>query len=392
MTRNHQTLAFFVAAVASVLIKMSLASLAHNYDVDSYVLVADTMREGRVVYADPAAQERYNYAPAWAFIVTGLRSLQEWLYPDEPDDGVRMFHVLVVLLLSYVDILMALWLMKRHSLAASLVFLLNPVSWLLTGLHSQFDMMALYVGFVGADLALGRSGDRPPATWSFVMGVVLLGLSLITKHILAFLPLWFLVRADITWPRKLALLMIPSGMFVATFLPFVANPEALQGIRDHVLGYEAYQLTGFLPHVIDAIYPVETVDRLLSALPVVGGFKLIWLAALCGTGVLLRRLPMEHVVLYHVTALVVFSGQLADQYLAIPLAACAVFYRSPWVWGYGGFTLFYLFGSDGNIGTVEGFEWLAAGPHAIGIEAWWALVFLFVFLVTVRCRRKPMSV
>lgn len=377
MSRTQQAICFFVAALVSVVIKVSLASLAHNYDVDSYVIVADHVRAGHTVYA---ATERYNYAPAWSYVVAGVRSLQMLLFPNDADGGVRMFHVMIAVLLAYVDLLMALWLAKHHGLAAGFVMLCNPVSWLLTGFHSQFDNLAVYVGLLGCGLALGKEGERI-STGRFLAGVGLMGLSLITKHILIFFPLWCFVRAGISWPRKLAILFVPAGLFLASFLPFVSDPAALKGIRENVFAYEAYKLTGFLPHAIGCFGSVQALDKALAFIPVVGGFKFVWLATLCLCGLLLRRVPVEHAALYYLTAMVVLSGQVMDQYLAIPLVACAVFCRSPLMWGYLAVSLFYLLGSSANIGTVDGFEWLALWPHRLGIEAWWPLCFLFVFLL-----------
>lgn len=365
------------AALASVIIKVCLASLAHNFDVDSYVLVADHVLAGHVVYAET---ERYNYAPLWSYVVAGCRWLQQALYPNELDGGVRMFHVLIALLLAYVDLLIAGWLAGRYGAGPAAFFLCNPVSWVLTGFHSQFDNLAVYFSLLGVGFALGTTGSSASRR-DFILGVVLLGLSLVTKHLLVFFPLWCLMRADINRPRKLALLVFPVALFLLSFAPFCFDGAARRGILDNVFRYEAFRFTGLVPRLLGWAVDMEAVDRALGVIPIVGGYKLIWIGLLCLVGWLLRGIPRGRAVFYYFAALVVFSGQVADQYLAIPLVACAVLWRSPLAWGYSALTLFYLLGSAANIGTVDGFEWLASAPRAIGCMAWWPLVFLLALLV-----------
>jgi hypothetical protein len=59
---------FAAAGLASVALKMILATQGHNYDLDSYGIVASLVLQGKSVYANTA---RYNYGPLWACLLAG---------------------------------------------------------------------------------------------------------------------------------------------------------------------------------------------------------------------------------------------------------------------------------------------------------------------------------
>lgn len=60
------------AMVFSVLAKIGLASVGHNWDLESYALVSNLVQHGLSVYANT---DRYNYGPIWAWAVAGFGHL-----------------------------------------------------------------------------------------------------------------------------------------------------------------------------------------------------------------------------------------------------------------------------------------------------------------------------
>ena len=57
---------FLVIIALGLDLRMGAAVLGHNFDIESWYIVADIMRHGGNVYAETG---RYNYGPVWFFIL-----------------------------------------------------------------------------------------------------------------------------------------------------------------------------------------------------------------------------------------------------------------------------------------------------------------------------------
>jgi len=248
---------------------------------------------------------------------------------------------------------------------------------LLTGYHSQFDNLAVLAGLAGSLLmAEGDAAGRR----RFCAGAALLGVSLSIKHIMVFFPLWLLFRSDLGRARKLAAVLIAWGIFGAGFVPFLGEAAARAGIAENVFGYEMASMPGFYPRLVGLAVPPCVFDRLLGWVPVMSGFKSVWLATLLGAGWAFRKTEARFAPLLYLAALCVFSSNLADQYLAIPLATCAVYRRSPFTWLYVLAGTLYLLVSPDNVGCVPPFDAWQPALARWGLSYWLPFVFLFAFL------------
>ncbi|MGD1103261.1 MAG: hypothetical protein ABSA59_14505 [Terriglobia bacterium] len=172
---------FAVVALASLALKLILATRGHNYDLDSFGIVASLVLHGRSVYANTS---RFNYGPLWAIILAGLQQLSTLL----PAMGGEAFHVAVAAFLGITDVALAALLAAMYRYGAGLFFLCCPATILLTGYHSQFENFALLAGL--ASWLLIRSGSTP--TPRLVFAAALQGVSLIIKHVLFMFPVWVL--------------------------------------------------------------------------------------------------------------------------------------------------------------------------------------------------------
>lgn len=320
-----------VAAVLGMSARLLAATQGHNYDIESYWIVANIVDEGGNVYAET---HRYNYGPAW-FLVLGLLKDIADQFP-EPFVALRY---LVPTFLSGVDLAIAAMLLRRFGALSAVLFLLHPVSILITGYHSQFDNLAIAVG-LAAMLLLERDGrsDRAGGR-AWIAGVAMLGLSLIVKHLLIVLPLWLAIRQRSPW-RAAAVLLVPTALLAASFLPFVA--QGGEGIVRNVIGYRSFDNAPFLNWAVPPI-----VARHLSATILVG------LALLIAGWFFRRRRPSELLLVYSVT-ITVFAPAIANQYLAIPSAATAVFPNAGYLL-YVVTTALYLVADASNLGI----QWVA---------------------------------
>ena len=297
--------------------RLALASVGHNYDLDSYEIVAGLVTRGESVYANT---ERYNYGPIW-FCLLGLFKQIQWMLGLE---GPEALHLVVATFLSLVDVAIATVLGWRYGLASAVVFLLSPIGLLITGFHSQFDNFAVLVG-LSAWLLVADEASRA-RTRNVLASAALLGLSLSLKHILLLLPIWLLM-----WPRlgplrvRVLYCAIAYGVFGLGFVPWLLDDASRAGILANVVNYTSKR-SGFLTLMVERFWIFEFIpwERL----------KWFWLGSLLVVGwFVVRRWEREAFFLY----LIAFTGlapAFADQYLAIPLVACAFYLPSRLLWCY----------------------------------------------------------
>lgn len=135
--------------------------------------------------------------------------------------------------------------------------------------------------------------------------ILLLGISLMIKHIMFFFPVWLAIKQKgTTW--KLAYLLITPVIFFLSFLPFVG--EGREGILDHVFLYQSFKsdlfYRLFFPTIIRDIIPTQ----------------ILWMGILFFCGFILRKKGGFDSLIFYTYAMVPTSPAIANQYLAIPLA------------------------------------------------------------------------
>jgi hypothetical protein len=283
----------FIALMAvGIVARFLLPVLGHNFDFESYRIVGDIVTRGGNVYAETT---RYNYGPIWFLILGAARGLAA--LTSQPEAAFRFF---VVAVLTAADAAIAFILRRQYGDRVALLFFLNPVSILITGYHSQFDNVAIAAGLAAMQLGARAEADGDRRRWLASLG--LLGVALTIKHIFFLLPLWLAFRAK-GWPARLTALTLPVAIFLASFLPFLTASDA---IVQNVFLYRSFPNGLLFREVADAIPP---------ALLLILGLAII--------GYLVRKRPLFESALLYLVALVVLSPAMANQYLAIPVAAVA---------------------------------------------------------------------
>jgi hypothetical protein len=300
---------FAVVALASLALKLLLATRGHNYDLDSFGITASLVLHGRSVYANTS---RFNYGPLWGFILAGLRQFSTLL----PAMGGEAFHVAVAAFLGVVDVALAAILATKYRYGAGIFFLCCPATILLTGYHSQFENFALLAGF--ASWLLIRSGFTTPRRLVFAAG--LQAVSLILKHILFLFPMWVLFWPKLgSWRKRVAYVVIAYGTFGLSFLPWMFDAPSRAGIYQNVFRYRSvFKLS--LSRLIVSFHPFEEVSPLTSSVLTFG-----WMAVVIAAGIVVARKKDDFFPLY-LLAMFAFSPALRDQNLAIPLLAGAILY------------------------------------------------------------------
>src|SRR3990172_7804576 len=138
----QQSTWFFPVVVAvGIGLRLSVMTLGHNVDFDSFLIVARLMHLGSNVYANTA---RYNYGPIWFNLLYIVDSIAYHISPNHE----LIFRYTLVSFLSLVDAGIALILQRKVNLTTAVVFMLNPISIIITGYHNQFDNLAVFLGLL----------------------------------------------------------------------------------------------------------------------------------------------------------------------------------------------------------------------------------------------------
>jgi hypothetical protein len=288
---------FIVAVVAAgIALRLAAAQDRPNWDFDSFRLVAAIRAHGGNVYAETA---RYNYGPVWFLVLQGLDGLTRACA-----DPAAAFRLALVGLLTLVDVAIAAILLGRYGVRAAALFFLNPISIVISGHHNQFDNLALLIGLV-AMLAWEReerAGRGHPAS------LCLVGLSLMTKHLLFAFPLWLAVRER--GARALIALLLPAAMFLLSFLPWWV--DGADGIVHNVF---LHRSLANMPAVRLVVHGAPSAFLVACT---------VWGLALLGGAVVGRtRRPLDALLLYAVV-FVAFSPSVGFQYLVSVLPEIAV--------------------------------------------------------------------
>jgi hypothetical protein len=303
-SRPAAPLLVWVVIILGVALRLLAPLRGHNYDVDSYRIVADIVAAGGNVYNGTT---RYNYGPIWFHILHGL-DLLPWF-----GDG-NALRWKVATFLTVVDVGLFVFLLRRYSLAVAALFFLNPISIIITGYHSQFDNVAVLLGLLAA-ASYGDARGRGVRA----LALVGLGLSLSVKHILFMFPFWLAFK-ERGWRAKSAVILIPYLVFLGGFLFYLPG---IEGIAKNVFGYRSFDNA--------PLWSIFLPDAVLSVVPKF----LLFAGALFVLGFYWRKKSALDSLHFYLISLVVFSSALANQYLAICTPSIAVL----WNWGYALYTV-----------------------------------------------------
>jgi hypothetical protein len=308
----HRNYVWIAAILIAVSLRFGFALLGNNFDMESYWIVGQAVAAGENVYA---ATHRYNYGPIW-FAIVGL------VY--QISTGFVMFRLLIAGVLIATDLGIARILYSKFGYVAALAFLFNPISIFITGYHSQFDNLAILFGLISVVLLNGGLNWRQRNSW---FGLVMLGISLMTKHILFLFPFWLALKQKGFFNKFIAA-FVPISLFALGFVPFWSTGS--QGIINNVFLYRSFNNApfwlGWMPGVIVNNVPLFA----------------LFIGTLSLLGIIWRKQELTKTLLLYLVALVLFSSSVANQYVAITVPFLAVYWRSIFLQGYSLLTFTYL--------------------------------------------------
>lgn len=302
--KNH---VFALLALFALLLRMLISLKGFNWDMGSWEIVSDVTLKGQNIYA---STERYNYGPVWCYILAGLKAL---------GFGFRYF---ISFFLSIVDLLIAYLLFSRQRYSVAILFLFSPVAIIITGFHNQFDNLAILLILAGVYYAEKKTkngvGQGLTINETLVFSLFI-GLSLITKHIFIFYPIWLFFRTK-ELKQRLILLTVPAALFIVSFIPYL--PAGFKPIMQNVFLYSSKNNAplyyAFFNRIADMIFtPLHISTDLLP--------KFLFFAVMILCGFFFRKKSLFDNFLFYLISIVLFSSAVACQYLAIPVLFTAVY-------------------------------------------------------------------
>lgn len=285
----HSNLLLVGVAILGMALRLSLQYRGYNYDFDSFVIVTKIISSGGNVYLNTP---RYNYGPIWFNVLNFLFHLAS--------KDIRTFRYMLVVFLGLVDFFISIILYKKVNKVAGYIFFLNPISIIITGYHNQFDNLAILLGMLSVTI-IGNDYEEG-ITRRKLFGLLVMGLSITTKHILFMFPLWLAIKQK-GIRQKLITIFVPSLVFILSFIPYWHDGR--QGIIQNVFLYEsfdnAYFYKLFVPYVVQVIFTS----------------KVVWIIILVVFSFVFRKVDGFNSLLLYTCVLVVTSPAITNQYLAI---------------------------------------------------------------------------
>jgi len=310
-----------------------------NYDRESWEIVAKIAASGGNVYAETA---RYNSSPVWFWVLGALEPLAR-----AASLPLKIFFCGFLVLIDVATACLLYTLPEKDGparLRTAAFFFLNPVSFLLTGYHGQFDSLAIFF----LVLALWGAG-RFRGAWAWFWTT----LGFITKHII-FYELFIVLIGTVKrfWTRAL-LFATSCFLFAVTFLPYWKGGRG--GILENVFFYSSYSL----PYGLSAFGPIAILKAAfvlsLCIYPFFIRGKELWVQALLGT-------------LFFLT----FTTGVGVQYFILPIALGAV-RPSRGFFIYSFATSAFLLGSYFNMG-IKALSWIPLWAVWASAAYWWVSV------------------
>lgn len=283
-----------------IILRIYLAYCGYNYDIDSYWIVANIVDKGGNVYEETF---RYNYGFIWFNILYIILKISK---------NFRIFRLLITIFLTFIDTGIFIIILKKYGKIPAFLFFLNFISILITGYHGQFDNFAILIGMLSV-IVFGEDFSKN-ITKRKILGLILLSISLITKHIFFIFPLWLAARQK-GLLNKLLIIILPVLLFLLSFLPYWSDGKS--GIIKNVFLYRGFNNAPFCKVAIPYILFYIISEQFFS--------RIIFIGFLILGAFIFRKTKLMDSLLIYTLVLVIFSPTMTNQYLAIVVPAISVF-------------------------------------------------------------------
>jgi len=335
------------------------ATFPGNFDMIFFNTAANAALSGDNIYA---MTKNYNYTPVWLMVLGWLKWIQ-LIHFSAVTFGfmVRFFGCLV----DTMSLAFLLLIAKNEGLPATrtaALFYLNPISFLTTGYHGQFENFAVLMILIGLWAYL-KLRDR--AIWGTALLWIFATAGMIIKHNV-FYELIICLNTAIkrNW-LKLLLFAVSVCIFLATFIPYWSTGK--DGIINNVFLYSS----GY-----EGKYGIT----FLLKLPYL---KYIFIAGLFLFGLFLKSKDIVRNCLRGILFFMGFTTGIAIQYFVLPIAL-GVLRPSK------GFLLYSVAATLFLIGRIDNLY--VPGLHLLGWNVVWLSVIYWFALEIKRSRETEQNI
>jgi hypothetical protein len=285
---------FLAILAAGIAARFYVATLGHDFDFNTWLMIARLPSHGAGVYATTL----YNFAPGWLCILRGLYLL------SGHDPVVFRYAVAGFLAFADAGIFFILW--RKFGRLAGGWFFLNPISTIVSGYQNNFDNLGILFALLAALLI--RDDFEKPLTRQKIFGLALLGFSLVLKHVFFAFPFWLAVKQR-GLVQKCLVIVIPIAIFLASFAPFW--PASQGDIIINVFHYRSHTTEFFYRMFVPGL-----VQYMFGSLA-------IWLFLMVLFAFIYRQKSTLETALLYTCVLVATAPASINEYIAIPMAFVA---------------------------------------------------------------------
>lgn len=278
-------------------LRFLVSRFGYNYDYESWIIVGEITSKFKNIFAETS---RYNYGFIWAYLI-GLY----YAFISELGLSLGFYRVLIIFTLTLADFGIAYFIYKKSNIKIAILFFFNPISIFISGYHNQFDNIAIMLALFGI-LALEKAIKSNKINQYDILSLLLISLSLITKHIVFTLPIWLFFSKELNIKRKILYLVTPPTLFLMNFVMFL--PEGYNNILNNVFLYDSYNnmplLSRFLPFF----------SAYHSSI-----FRNIFLLGMVIFGWIVRKEKIDKLIIVYLLIMFSITSAMANQYFIMPL-------------------------------------------------------------------------
>ncbi len=270
------------------------------------------------------------YGPLSLYILEMAEGISDlFLYETTPQETVvGVYHIALASLLTVCDLAIFSAILWYFGLVPSAIFFLSPLSFLITGYHSQLDTVAVLFALL-AMLAIPRS------LWG---AAILIAISLLIKQIFLFIPIVLLVCPYVgSFSRRVAFAAICYVVYAVAWIPMLTHPETYGHVVQNWSSWSINDGVGLsgttaLREILLLFFPDRFLDVHFGAEKITV-IKIIFVSMVVSTAALFARRNEPVLVLaFFSLVIVAVSPRIAAQYFTICAIGFAFLYRWRYLW------------------------------------------------------------
>ena len=310
---------FLSFSLIAILLRIWISQFGSNFDFAMWQANLDIFKQGKSIHQDGM----YGYGAPWIYTLYILDLITIPYFENSnfiQNLPGNFYRFKIVVFLSLIDICIFYLLYKKYSLKVGLIYILNPISIILSGHHNHLNNYALLFGFIA--VLLYENLNQKKATFKKVFLFILIGFSISIKHILLFFPIWFAFKEKKIKDKILIIIITYFAFIVFTFGPFY--PDDFYYQIDNFLNLGKHETGPFWKMFLSEIFhrSINIFDLKID----VNYFNLYFLLIIF-LGFFMINKKLVDIFFIYLIAVVAFAPQMYTQYLFIPLIAICIYWN-----------------------------------------------------------------